>query len=211
MKVWFVLCVLAGLAATAQLASAQSYNSVCEIEVTVKTHSGTPLKGAPLVVTRTGASAVESKAVTNSAGVARICDPPMDTPLDVYVGRGASCSVTINHVIPSWAMPRHFEVILDICTYNSLSKLCDYALRVRDEEGKSVSGVDLVVPANSEGVVRSQPRSDDLGRIFATVLNQRIIDVTLRKFGYEDNPTMLYCEEKTFAKEVFVTLKREKR
>ena len=97
-------------------------------------------------------------------------------------------------------MPRHFEVILDICTYNSLSKLCDYVLRVRDEEGKSVSGVDLVVPANSEGVVRSQPRRDDLGRIFATVLNQRIIDVTLRKFGYEDNPRCCIAKKKHLPK-----------
>jgi hypothetical protein len=207
-----LICGLAALVATAVSAQAQSADRpYCAVEVTVKKPNGEPLRGTSVMVTRSSESTTESEAVTDSAGSARICDVPMDVPLDVYISRGASCSVTINQVIPRWASPRHFTVIFDFCPYNSLNGLCDFILRVRDEEGKPISAANLVVRDDGSSVVRSAQRSDDRGRIFVTARNQRIIDVTVRKLGYTDEPIKLYCEERTFAKEMNVTLRREQK
>jgi hypothetical protein len=166
----------------------------CALEVHVQSRAHEDLKQVPVVMLSSdGAS--EERAITDENGLVRFCNPKMNSFHEVRVGR-RKCWVEIHQVHLVWPRPLRLEALLDECEQTGLDGFCEIVIHLRDHAGHPLEGLDFGVSANtSASVLRWTPKSDEFGRIFATVLWRKPARGILRKTGRVFETVSLDCND----------------
>lgn len=179
----------------------------CSYEILVTTPVRAPAWNIPVSAsTKEGTGA--GRTTTDIHGLARICDAPIDTPVDIRIGDGG-CAVTVANVYPLWLETRHVEVIYEPCSSEELffSQSCFFVLRIRDEGGAPLSGV-LIKPDAVGTENRENFLSDQYGRAFRSLKWRSSFDATLEKSGFESTHFKLTCDSTSeVRRERIVTLR----
>ena len=112
----------------------------CAIEVTVRTVSGKPFPNLPAALI-TLSKTTFANATTNTDGVARFCDAPLQ-PVGIVVGLDICGSVWVRHLAPTWPDTRHVCVTYaeQPCPHFVFPTSCRILIRVQDEEGRPIAG-----------------------------------------------------------------------
>jgi hypothetical protein len=140
-----------------------SGKSFCAYEVKVLTASGRPFP-------RTTVGVIENDtqtgwALTDEAGVARLCDVPIHK-VDIVVGAVNCGLVLLKGIRPTWPVTRKISVIRDTtdCTEWTFASACQVLVRVHDEAGKPVAGARFRYRDETNRPARLI--SDSIGRLF---------------------------------------------
>ena len=175
-------------------ASGQEQTEYCAFEVLVRSPDGKPVVGAEAVLTRDGRTV--GTAVTNKAGVARICDAPSDALLDVELGGNLCGAVAVRYLRTLWMTTRRVYVTYLNCAGEEwlLAGGCQVTIRTHDESGGPLSGVVF-----EEGAPDTTPQerpalvSDRFGRVFRFLEYRRSLTARLKKPGYVQRTITVGC------------------
>jgi hypothetical protein len=132
------LLAILGLNAAAALGAEQW----CMFEITVRTTGGAIAPGVPVVAFLSDGS-VLAETISDSTGVARVCDAPWPSLIQVSVGplgERACGQVRVRHLYPLWKTTRAVHVIYDACFLPEFYRpnRCNYVLRL-DEGGQPLA------------------------------------------------------------------------
>jgi hypothetical protein len=181
----------------------------CAVELRVQSPSHEALQRMPVVMLSSdGAS--EDRTTTDENGLARFCNPKMNSLHEIRVGR-SKCWVEIHEVHPVWRKPLRLEVIYDQCEQSRIVGFCDVVVHLQDRNGHPLVGIDFGISADvSAAVLRWTPKSDEFGRIFATVLwHQRARGIVRRPGGSIFEVISLDCNDEV--KEWTMVLEEKKK
>jgi len=177
-------------------------SNYCAFQIRVSSPAGNPLAEIPVVLGKQNKTTY-SETATDSVGIARICDAPME-PVDLVVGLDLCGSVVVRSVKARW--PKTQEVFVTYvktyCDHMAVSQSSQVLLRVQDEMGLPVVG------ARFEGVLAGDSgsaMSDSLGRIFRVVKRNQRLEGRVTKAGRSSGPISLSVEDDV---ELKVVLKR---
>jgi hypothetical protein len=180
------LATIVFLLSSAQVRAADMY---CAFEVTVHNPGGGPMGKVPVGIVQRGN--IVSETETNGAGVARICDSPLD-PVSFFIGFGRCGQVQIEQVKPTWLETKKLFVTYakSSCDDFAFEKRCHFLVRIKNEQGQPIAGAALRdVPERS-----TEPRlSDALGRLFRTAEADQELKGTVIKDGYSPTPFSHSC------------------
>jgi hypothetical protein len=114
----------------------------------------------------------------------------------IRVGR-SKCWVEIHDVHPVWPKPLRLEATYDECEQTRIPGFCDIVVHLQDRLGQPLQGIDFGISADtSAAVFRWTPKSDEFGRIFATVQwRQRARGIVRKPGGAIFEPIKLDCDE----------------
>lgn len=199
MLLWLPLFLAAPMI-SAQVADVQ----FCALQVTVKSPQGELVSGVP-VAARADGGGYQFNVRSDTLGVARICDVPVGSTIDVSVGDD-HCSTIVHDVNPLWRTTRFITVTYQRCDSKEMQLgFCHILIRVRDTNNRPISGVTWSETDNPR-LVQGSLTSDTLGRIFASVLWRVAPAGVLEKRGYAQQDLILKCDPKTSVGERTVTL-----
>ena len=160
----------------------------CAIEVRVESPDRSPKPN--INVEAEGAPSFKSSTKTDQTGVARFCDTPIDTLIDIRVGQGR-CAVTFHAVDSTWRKPARLLAVYESCFPERVMGVCDVILKVRDNNDQPLPDVKLTVPDGR--VLKGTFLSDPLGRIFTLIRWHTTVVGKLEKPGYEATAIILDC------------------
>lgn len=138
----------------------------CAFEVLVRSSKGSPVTGVSVLLHDHGGEEFNS-AVTDSAGVARICDAPPGL-LSIQVGVRRCGGVTVHNLRRFWLETRKVSLTYDNCAGEEWVPVlgCQLVIRVRNQDGFPIPGA-VYIGGGMSARPGSQPKAADyLGRIF---------------------------------------------
>jgi len=200
----FSLTATLSVLIASQLSAQATADPYCAFEILVRSPDGAPLAHIPVAARRDGIT-FEANTETDARGIARICDSPLDSSIDIHVGEN-KCSVTVHSVYPIWRETRSIFVTLQTCRTREMLGYCHLLLRVRDEENRPLPNVRLDV-ADTSGDVQGTTSSDEFGRIFTAISWRTTSHGMLERPGYSKTPIVLECNPETSTSEKVITLK----
>lgn len=180
-----IICVLCWM----PLIAGQS--NWCAFQVHVKTPSGAPFAGVPVVLASGGKQLTEVR--TDARGIANICDAPL-TAVTIAVGFDACGSVLVKDVKALWLRTRRLDVtyVKSTCEeFVSFPENCHVLLRIVDGSGSPVLGAR--VQGNACIKSESSTTSDALGRIFCSLAPSRTLNGIIEKQGYKPTLVSIAC------------------
>lgn len=168
----------------------------CAFEVSVTSPTGQPLSDVSVSAATRRSDSPFTTIKTDRDGIARICDAPIRTRIDIHVGNGPCGAVAIRDVYPWWLTTRRVHVTYERCVprdyFYSFPKVCHLVIRVRDESGKPLPGVRLTLASahqDNEGTLIS----DQFGRIFQVIHHGETLRGSLEKSGYASAQVTFEC------------------
>jgi hypothetical protein len=147
---------------------------------------------------------------SDSEGIARICDVPRFTRVDINVGNGPCGNVTVRNLYPLWLITFRVSVTYELCAGHDLflAPLCHLVVRVRDQRGKPLPDAGLTLPSkpeHDEGTLIS----DRYGRIFRVIHRGEMLRGSLEKQGYAAAQVAFECTRLSDAEnEQIIVLKK---
>ena len=176
----------------------------CAFELVVHTRVGAPISGVAVVAFNAERVMLERK-TTDAHGVARFCDPPLDSRLSFVIGQGP-CEAAVQNVPTAWRGTRRIDAVYQRCESQELFGFCRVVIRTRDKDGSPIEGVRLVFePPDS---IESSTLADSFGRLFATLSWSVALEVRLEKSGYRTVVTPLSCDPLKSTSERVIVLVR---
>lgn len=174
--------LVAVLLAFSVVPGARSQGNYCAFEILVKSPSGAPIEGA-------GVAGLDQNgigfgtAVTDSVGLARICDSAPGLT-DIQVGGQRCGAVTVRYLRPYWMVSRKVFVTYTNCSGEDHTPPagCLLTIRVKAGDGAPLAGVRFV--ASSETPAHQTAVSDQYGRIFRFIRFGDTMAGRLVKDGY---------------------------
>jgi hypothetical protein len=195
-----LLFVLPGV----HMARAAEKSPYCAFEVVVRTPSGAAAPNVPVAVIRRHET-MYSEATTDSRGVARLCDAPLEM-VDIAVGLDVCGLVTVQDLQPTWPESRRVYVTLvdAPCNHFTFPTTCRVLLRIQDEEGRPVPGARFVGKTSAGS---GQAVSDVLGRLYRALETGAKLKGDVSKESYEPAHISVEC---TSDKEMNITLRKQR-
>jgi len=178
----------------------QGPDEYCAFEVIVKQPGGAPATAGVVVQ---GGGQVFGPVMTNAQGIARLCDAPPGLS-EIVVGGNRCGAVSVKYLRAWWMKTRRVFVTYDNCSGEEwfVPRTCLLTIRVRDERGTPIAGVELGAP-NEPPTPRDQERisegfetriSDQFGRIFRLVVFGETLQGSLSKDGYTSGQVAAQCK-----------------
>lgn len=171
----------------------------CAFEVVVKSPSNTPAANIEVTASVGINSKPFATRVTDTDGIARICDVPMGTRISVDAHADGGCgAVTVRGLTALWMETRRVFMTFQPCSTGDFywPSTCHLLLRVRDDQDHAVLGAKLML-AGPETV--SQPGStlvsDSFGRIFQVLRSQETLRGHIDKRGYDPADVLFECRK----------------
>ncbi len=152
----------------------------CAFEVKVATPSGAPAAKTPVAIIRRNKT-IFSQTTTDSNGLARICDAPLEY-FDLHVGFDMCGSVEVGGLKPTWPETQRVFVtyVRTLCNHFVYSEKVQILLRVQDERGRPVEGARFAgKPSDTLG----SSASDVMGRLFHVIKRGEKLDGVITKEG----------------------------
>ena len=186
------LTILALHLCLTKMATAQ--NGYCAFEVSVRSPEGAPLVGIPVALIQ-GHKTSYLEATTDSHGIARLCDAPVD-PVDIVAGIDLCGSVAIRSVSFQWPQTQRLSLtyVQNWCDHLGIAPERQVILRVVDEQGRPLEGA---LFEGSPSGVRKSGASDALGRLFFIAKPREVLDGMVVKRGRESSHVYLVVVDNT--------------
>ena len=185
------------------IAHASAPATYCAFEVRVTTPSGAPRPNVLVGMLRKGREhdSVYYQATTDAAGLARLCDAPLEV-VDIYVGNDVCGSVLVKNLPPTWPDLRHVYITYAEapCGHFVFPRHCRILLRIQDESGRALSGARLEDRAGGESET-----SDVYGRLFRLLKGPGKLEGVVAKEGSEPALVSLEYSDDTELKVVLRT------
>jgi len=169
----------------------------CAYEVLVRSSANKPRDRVEVTAVSDG-SKFQASTTTDINGLARFCDPPLDSYVDIQIGV-RRCFVTVNRVYPLWRKTRRLLITYQPCASDGGQGLCRFVVRVRDPQDHPVADARL-----SGKFLQGMLVSDELGRIFASLPWRIVVDANLERIGYVSERVPLECGPELIAERVVV-------
>ena len=183
--------LLVALAFGVSVESAKAAAGYCAFEVAVKAPFGKPLSGVPVTLVKGNQSVVE--VTTSPAGLARICDSPVEV-VSVIIGSDICGSVVVRNVTSRWPKTERIDVIYAErpCDHLGIVQQCQLLLRIIDTNGRPVAGAVFV---GSHGSREGSKSSDDRGRLFKILTRGSRLEGVVVRGKLETIPIAVDCQE----------------
>jgi len=159
----------------------------CAYEVKVRNPSGIPFANVPVGMVEHGAQ--RATALTDSSGLAKFCDAPLQ-PVDFVTGTLDCGVVLVKGVKPTWPETREILVTYDKAHCGgelTFPNSCRILLRVHDEQGRPLGGAAFDFGPSERSI------SDAFGRIFRSVKSGENLDGVIKLEGRMPAPISERC------------------
>jgi hypothetical protein len=194
---------------SAQVAQDSQY---CAFEVSVRSPTGQPLSDVSVSAATRRSDSPFATVKTSSDGIARICDIPMRTRIDIHVGNGPCGAVTIRDLSPWWLTTQPVHVVYEPCVPRdyvySFPSLCYLVIRIRNESDKPLPGVRLTL-ASTHQDDKGTLVSDQFGRIFQMIHHGETLRGSLENSGYASAQVTFECKPRSEVENEEVVTLRE--
>jgi hypothetical protein len=163
-------------------AAAAGQELYCAFQVKVTTPSGAPVARVPVAMILSNRT-TRAETTTNSTGIARLCDAPIEA-VDIVVGVDLCGSVLVRQVKAEWPSTREVFVtyVTTFCDHVGVAGDCQVVARIYDEGAHPLAGAKFA-PRGSPPKAESGA-SDSLGRLFLSVKRAEKVEGTILKEGY---------------------------
>ena len=169
----------------------------CAFEVSIRSPTGQPLSDVSVSAATRLSSSPFATVKSGTDGIARICDVPIGTRIDIHVGNGPCGAIVVRDLYPWWLTNERVNVTYDPCVPRDFSysfpKRCYLIIRVRNERDKPLPGARLTLASNNQDD-NGTLLSDQFGRIFRLIHHGETLGAFIEKDGYISVRVELECK-----------------